>query len=38
MSIVLALSSIKTDTCCGRIGSHPDEIWDESCFEFTVIE
>jgi hypothetical protein len=29
---------LKTYTCCGRIGSHPDEIWDESCFEFTVVE
>jgi hypothetical protein len=29
---------LKTYTCCGRVGSHPDDIWDEDCFEFTVVE
>ncbi len=24
-------------TLCGRIGHHPDELWDESCFGFTVV-
>jgi uncharacterized delta-60 repeat protein len=29
---------LKTYTLCGRIGFHPDDVWDEDCFEFTVIE
>jgi hypothetical protein len=29
---------LKTYTLCGQIGFHPDEVWDEDCFEFTVIE
>jgi hypothetical protein len=29
---------LKTYSLCGRIGFHPDEIWDEDCFEFTVVE
>ena len=29
---------LETYACCGRIGSHPDTIWDEDCFEFTVVE
>jgi outer membrane protein assembly factor BamB len=29
---------LKTYTLCARIGCHPDDIWDEDCFEFTVVE
>jgi subtilisin family serine protease len=29
---------LKTYSLCGRIGFHPDEIWDEDCFDFTVVE
>jgi hypothetical protein len=29
---------LKTYTLCGRIGWHPDEVWDEDCFEFTVVD
>jgi hypothetical protein len=29
---------LKTYTLCGRIGFHPDIIWNEDCFEFTVVE
>jgi hypothetical protein len=29
---------LKTYTLCGRIGWHPDNIWDEDCFAFTVVE
>jgi hypothetical protein len=29
---------LKTYTLCGRIGCHPDNVWDEDCFEFTVVE
>jgi predicted secreted hydrolase len=29
---------LKTYTMCGRIGFHPDEVWDEDCFQFTVVE
>jgi hypothetical protein len=29
---------LKTYTLCGRIGFHPDGVWDEDCFEFTVVE
>jgi outer membrane protein assembly factor BamB len=29
---------LKAFTLCGRIGWHPDEVWDEDCFEFTVVE
>jgi subtilisin family serine protease len=28
---------LKTYTCCGRIGFHPDDVWDEDCFQFTVV-
>jgi outer membrane protein assembly factor BamB len=27
---------LKIYTLCGRIGLHPDDLWDEDCFEFTV--
>jgi hypothetical protein len=29
---------LRTYTLCGRIGWHPDDVWDEDCFEFTVVE
>jgi hypothetical protein len=29
---------LKAYTLCGRIGFHPDDVWDEDCFEFTVVE
>jgi outer membrane protein assembly factor BamB len=29
---------LRTYTLCGRIGSHPYDIWGEDCFEFTVVE
>jgi hypothetical protein len=29
---------LRTYTCCGRIGSHPETMWDEDSFEFTVID
>jgi hypothetical protein len=29
---------LKTYTCCGRIGVHPDDIWEEDCFQFTIVE
>jgi hypothetical protein len=28
---------LKTYTLCGRIGWHPDDVWDEDCFGFTVV-
>ncbi len=28
---------LETYSCCGRIGSHPDNVWDEDCFQFTVV-
>jgi hypothetical protein len=29
---------LQTYTCYGRIGWHPDDVWDEDYFEFTIIE
>jgi hypothetical protein len=29
---------LRTYSMCGRIGFHPDDVWDEDCFEFTVVE
>jgi hypothetical protein len=29
---------LRTYTLCGRIGFHPDDVWDEDCFEFTVVD
>jgi hypothetical protein len=29
---------LETYSCCGRIGSYPGSIWDEDCFQFTVVE
>ena len=29
---------LKTYTLYGRIGFHPDDIWDEDCFQFEVVE
>ncbi len=29
---------LKTYTLCGRIGFHADNLWDEDCFEFNVVE
>jgi parallel beta-helix repeat protein len=29
---------LRTYTLCGRIGWHPDDIWDEDCFQFTVVD
>ena len=29
---------LETFTLCGRIGSHPESVWSEDCFEFTVVE
>jgi hypothetical protein len=29
---------LKTYTLCGRIGTQPYIIWDEDCFQFTVVE
>jgi hypothetical protein len=29
---------LRTYTCCGQIGVHPDFVWDQDCFEFTVVE
>jgi hypothetical protein len=28
---------LKTYTCCGRVGTHPGSVWDEDCFEFTIV-
>jgi subtilisin family serine protease len=36
--IVPYKAPLRTYTLCGRIGWHPDDVWDEDCFEFTVIE
>jgi outer membrane protein assembly factor BamB len=32
------VTPLKTFTLCGRIGVHPESVWDEGCFEFTVVE
>ncbi len=29
---------LQTYTCCGRIGVYPDDLWNEDCFQFTVVE
>jgi hypothetical protein len=29
---------LKAYTLCGRIGWHPDDVWDEDCFELEVVE
>jgi outer membrane protein assembly factor BamB len=35
---VPAITPLRTYSLCGRMGNHPDDIWDEDCFEFTVVE